>query len=75
MYVLIVTGSGLMKVNKLMLVQSASVVPSGCTPCTCNLCVTLLNQLRRELVVRSYSNTQPGVYVLARKKRLALNFI
>ena len=60
MLVLIVTGSGLSKVNKLMLVQSASVVPSGCTPCTCNItwviiCVTLLDQLRRELVVRSYS--------------------
>ena len=37
MYVLIVTGSGLRKVNKLMLVQSASVVPSGFTPCTCNI--------------------------------------
>ena len=37
MYVLIVTGSDIRKVNKLMLVQSASVVPSGCTPYTCNI--------------------------------------
>ena len=37
MYVLIVTGSGLMKVNKLMLVASASVDPSRCTPCMCNI--------------------------------------
>ena len=37
MYILIVTGSGLEKVNKLMLVPSASVVPSGYTPCMCNI--------------------------------------
>ena len=69
----LVTGSGLRKVNKLMLVPSASIVPPGCTPCTCNisymsnyLCLTLLYQLQREVVVRSYSKcyyTQPGVCV------------
>ena len=37
MCVLIVTGLGLRKINKLMLVQSASAVPSGCTPYTCNI--------------------------------------
>ena len=37
MYMLIVTGSGLRKVNKSMLVPSVSVVWSGCTPCTCNI--------------------------------------
>ena len=37
MYVLNITGLGLRKVNKLMLVQSASAVPSGCTLYTCNI--------------------------------------
>ena len=37
MCVLIVAGLGLRRINKLMLVQSASVVPSGCTPYTCNI--------------------------------------
>ena len=37
MYALAGTGYDLRKVNKLMLVQSASVVPSGCTPCACNI--------------------------------------
>ena len=73
MNALIVTGSGLRKVNELMLVPSASIVPSGCAPCACNisymsddLCLILLYQLQREVVVRSYSKyyyTQPGVCV------------
>ena len=37
MYVLIVSGSGLRKVNKLMLVPPANVVSLRCTPCMCNI--------------------------------------
>ena len=45
MYILIVTGSGLRKVSKLMLVQYAIVVLSGCMPYTCNITwvITLCN--------------------------------
>ena len=78
MYILIVTGSGLRKVNKLMLVPPANVVRLGCTPCTCNITWEIISAWHystkfkgnwlSDLTLSVIILSQVHVCVLARKK-------